>query len=67
MSCHSEPPGRAVHWEVDSLDIRGRHDWRFVLQRHANRKKRGPYKGGHTLTGRRGGHALVQTGTETSA
>jgi len=38
-----EPSGHAVHWEVDGLDIRGQHGWRFVLLRHTHRPQRGPY------------------------
>jgi len=38
-----EPPGHAVHGEVDGLDIGRRHGRRFVLQRHTHRPQRRPY------------------------
>ena len=52
LSHRPEPSGRAVHGEVDGLDIGGRHGRRFVLR--------------HTQ-GRTGGHTpFVQAGVETS-
>jgi len=43
LSNHPELSGRAVHGEVDGLDIRGRHDRPFVLLRHTHRPQRRPY------------------------
>ena len=42
-SHHSEPSGRAIHGEVDGLNIEGQHGRRFVLLRHTLRPQRGPY------------------------
>jgi len=39
LSHRPEPSGRAVHREVDGLDIRGRHGRRFVLLRHTHRQR----------------------------
>ena len=42
--CHRpEASGRAVHGEVDWLDIGGQHGRRFVLLRHTHRPQRRPY------------------------
>ena len=40
---HTEPPGRAVHGEVDGLYIGGKHGRQFVLLRHTHRPQKGPY------------------------
>jgi len=53
LSHHPEPPGRAVHEEVDGLDTDGQRGRRLVLLRHSHRPRRG--------------HApFVQAGAETS-
>ena len=39
----SETSGRAVHEEVDGLNIGGQHGRRFVLLRHTHRPQRRPY------------------------
>jgi len=38
-----EPSGRAVHEEVNGLDIGGQHGRRFVLLRHTHRPQRRSY------------------------
>jgi len=38
-----EPSGRAVHGEVDRMDIGGQHGRRFVLLCHTHRPQRRPY------------------------
>ena len=43
LSHRPEPSGRAVHGEVDGLDIGGRHGRRFVLLRHTHKPQRRPY------------------------
>jgi len=43
LSHRREPSGRAVHGEVDGLDIGGQHGRRFVLLRHTHRPQRRPY------------------------
>ena len=37
LSHHPEPSGRAIHWEVDGLDIRKEHGQRFDLLRHTRK------------------------------
>ena len=41
LSHHPEPSGRAVHGEVDGLDIRGQNGRRFVFLRQTHRPPRG--------------------------
>ena len=43
LSHRPELSDRAVHEEVDGLDIEGRHGRRFVLLRHTHRLQRRPY------------------------
>jgi len=43
LSHRPESSGRAVHEEVDGLDIRWQHGRRFVLLRHTHRPQRKPY------------------------
>jgi len=43
LSHRPEPSGRAVHGEVDGLDIGGRHGRRFVLLRHTHKPHRRSY------------------------
>ena len=40
LSHHPNPSGRAVHEEVDGLDIGGQHGWRFVFLCHTHRLQR---------------------------
>jgi len=43
LSHRPQPSGRAVHEEVDGLDIGWQHGRRFILLRHTRRPQRRPY------------------------
>jgi len=42
LSHHPKSSDRAVHGDVDGLDIEGRHGRRFVLLRHIHKPQKGP-------------------------